>query len=112
MHKVKAITHNASNTFFCLPRESSRGNIGTCFKLFSVLDLHEFKFISQKVSKREVVKFVDPWTVTTNIYGVTIFQQFLDSASIISTIKASIQQLYLDPFITSKGVEFDNIFIR
>jgi hypothetical protein len=87
MQKVKHITHNTSNNFFCLPRERSRGNIATCFKLFSVLDLHEFKFISQKVSKREVVKLVDYETVTADIYGVSIFQQFVGSSAIITTIK-------------------------
>jgi hypothetical protein len=77
MRMVKAITHNESNTFFCLPSEKSIGNIGTCFKLFSVLDLHEFNFISKKVSKKEYVKLVDSETVTAEIYGVSIFQQFL-----------------------------------
>jgi hypothetical protein len=73
MQKVKAITHNAFNTFYCIPSEKSRSNIGTCFKLFSVLDLHEFKFISQKVIKNEVVKLVDSEAVTAEIYGVSIF---------------------------------------
>jgi hypothetical protein len=83
MQKVKAITHNASNNFFCIPREKSRGNIATCFKLFSVLDLHEFKFISQKMSKNEIVSLIDNRTVTADVYGVSIFQHFVGSSAVI-----------------------------
>ena len=70
--KFKRVTHNARNTFFCIPKTSGE-NQGTCFKLFSILDLHEFKYIQEKIDKKEVIKVVDSESVVAEIFQNTIF---------------------------------------
>ena len=70
--KFKRVTHNSRNTFFCIPNTGGE-NHGTCFKLFSNLDLYEFKFIQDKIDKKEVIKVVDSESVTAEIFQNTIF---------------------------------------
>jgi len=84
--KVKKITHDRSKTIFCIPKVNNIKSSAICFTLFSELDAIEFKQIKNKREENEIVKQIDPISVTSVIFGVTIFSFFWQDADVIELI--------------------------
>ena len=110
--KVKKITHDRSKTIYCIPKVVDVKEDAICFTLFSELDAIEFKQIKNKRDRNEVVKQIDPVSVTAMIFGVTIFSFFWQDAFVIELIFEQISSLNLATFRTKKGITYDNIYIR
>ena len=84
--KVKKITHDRSKTIYCIPKVVNIKSGAICFTLFSELDAIEFKQIKNKRDNNEIVKQIDPVSVTAMIFGVTIFSFFWRDADVIELI--------------------------
>lgn len=84
--KVKNITHDRLKTIYCIPKVVNIKSSAICFTLFSELDAIEFKQIKNKRDNNEIVKQIDPVSVTAMIFGATIFSFFWQDADVIELI--------------------------
>lgn len=77
-----------------------------------MLDVYEMVSIEKNLKKDQPIRKIDPETIFTNIYGMTLFSMFYKDSSVVQLVLGQMNNETFAPYFDKNGLEFDNIVLR